>query len=141
MEKNVNILFFLFLFFRLFFAWSHNVRSFLSFHRKFLVAMNSSIPESWFAKPIRETYLKELFMEFTKIFFMEPEYVFLCYWTYKSIEFWFIDFVDPMNQLAVLTNWMLGILKFFLHRKTLLFSRMTCHDASWVEIFMVVQWL
>ncbi|XP_061172019.1 uncharacterized protein LOC133181549 [Saccostrea echinata] len=57
----------------LFFAWSHNVRSFLNYYKKFLDKMNSSMTESWLAKPDREACLKELFMVFSKIFFLEPE--------------------------------------------------------------------
>ncbi|XP_061190304.1 uncharacterized protein LOC133198191 [Saccostrea echinata] len=57
----------------LFFAWSHNVRSFLNYYKKFLDIMNSSMTESWLAKPVREAHLQELFMVFSKIFFLEPE--------------------------------------------------------------------
>lgn len=57
----------------MFFVWSYNVRSFLNYYKKFLEMMHSSMTESWFAIQDKDVHLQELFMVFTKIFFLEPE--------------------------------------------------------------------
>lgn len=57
----------------MFFVWSYNVRSFLNYYKKFLEMMHSSMTESWFAIHDKDVHLQELFMVFTKIFFLEPE--------------------------------------------------------------------
>lgn len=62
-----------FFFYRMFFVWSYNVRSFLNYYMKFLEMMNSSMTECWFAIQDKELHLRELFMVFSRIFFLEPE--------------------------------------------------------------------
>ncbi|XP_062616354.1 uncharacterized protein LOC134278049 [Saccostrea cucullata] len=87
----------------LFFAWSHNVRSFINYYKKFLDKMNSSLSESWLAKPVREAYMKELFMVFSKIFFLEPEYV---------PHFWTLGYWSLF--IMVLLCWNLGFWSLFI---------------------------
>ncbi|XP_048750468.2 uncharacterized protein LOC125662331 isoform X1 [Ostrea edulis] len=57
----------------LFFTWTYSVRSFLNYYKKFLEIVNISLAESMLTKPVMEAHLHELFMVFSRIFFLEPE--------------------------------------------------------------------